>query len=84
MNDAEIREFKLSCRRITRLVGSNWLSFTDLCFHCGFMETEMRELTRRRDFPVPSNPTGSGKGKRWSKEKVDAWMEAHEMEKDNA
>lgn len=79
MNTEELT-IQQTYKRIQRVRSAGWLSFTDLCFHCGIMETEMRELTRRNDFPTPSSPTGSMKGRRWSKEKVDAWMEAHEME----
>ena len=68
---------ELAYKRIQRVRSADWLSFTDLCFHCGYTETTMRDLTRRSDFPTPSAPTESGKGKRWSKEKVNAWMDAH-------
>lgn len=64
-------------KRIARVRSAGWLSFTDLCFHCGYTDTKMRELVRRQDFPRPSSPTESEKGRRWSKRVVDEWMEAH-------
>ncbi len=67
-------------KRMTRVLCASWLSFRDLCFHCGLGETEMRELTRRNDFPTPSCPTGSVKGRRWSKQEVNVWMDAHKSE----
>lgn len=76
MNDLE----KLTYQRIERVRSAEWLSFTNLALHCGISETEMRELTRRPDFPRPSAPTGTEKLKRWSKEEVNAWMAAHKLE----
>ena len=64
-------------KRILEVRCAGWLSFTDLCLHCGFEETTMRKLTKRTDFPTPVNVTGTNKGKRWNKETVDEWMEAH-------
>lgn len=68
---------ELIYRRVQRVLSAGWLSFTDLCFHCGFGETEMRDLTKRKDFPRPAAPTESTKGRRWSKAAVNEWMEAH-------
>lgn len=69
-----------SLKRIQRVRSAGWLSFTDMCAHCNFGETKMRELMLLPDFPRPSQPTGSPKESRWSKAKVDAWLEAHELE----
>jgi len=78
MNTEDIS--KETYRRMERVLCASWLSFTDLCRHCALEETSMRELTRRPDFPTPSSPTGTLKGRRWAKQEVNAWMEAHKLE----
>ena len=67
-------------KRIQRVRSAAWLSFTDLCFHCGVGETTMRELTELPDFPTPSMPTDSDKLRRWSKAEVDEWWAAHKLQ----
>ena len=71
---------KNTYRRIEKVRSAEWLSFTNLAFHCGIGETEMRELTKRADFPLPSSPTGSEKLRRWSKQEVNEWMVRHKLE----
>jgi len=71
---------EVTFNRIARVRSASWLSLKDLCFHCGLKETEMRALTKRQDFPKPSAPTGTVKGRRWSKDEVNAWMDAHKLE----
>lgn len=68
---------QLAFKRVQRVRAAEWLSVTDLAFHLGVSEGKAREWMRLPDFPTGSNPTGSWKEKRWSKTKVDAWMEAH-------
>jgi predicted DNA-binding transcriptional regulator AlpA len=78
VNPDKIEE--VTYKRIQRVRSAGWLSFTDLAFHCGVGETEMREMTKRSDFPTPSAPTGSMKLRRWSKVEVDEWMAAHKLQ----
>lgn len=67
-------------KRIQKVRSATWLSFTNLCYHCGFDETKMRELTQRKDFPRPASPTETERGKRWNKDEVNEWMAAHKLE----
>lgn len=67
-------------KRVRRVQSAGWLSFSDLCLHCNYGETKMRELMLLPDFPRPSRPTGSAKESRWNKARVDAWLETHELE----
>lgn len=76
MNTTEQQAYK----RIVRVRAAGHLSLTDLAFHCGVSDPKMKEWTLLPDFPRPSQPTESTKERRWSKEKVDAWLEAHELE----
>lgn len=65
-------------RRVQRVKAAGWLSFPDMCLHCGYGETKMKALAMLKDFPQPSVPTGSGKERRWNKIQVDEWMMAHQ------
>ncbi len=63
-----------------RVLCAGWLSFPDVCVYVGIGKTEMRDLVRRNDFPIPSSPTGSAKGRRWSKIEIDDYMKANRLE----
>ena len=67
-------------KRIQRVRSADWLSLKDLCFHCGYTDTIMRELVKRNDFPTPSAPTDTVRGRRWSKQEVNEWLIAHKLD----
>lgn len=51
---------KEAYRRAERVMCAEYLSLADMCRWCGYGETEMREFTRRRDFPKPRAPKSKG------------------------
>lgn len=55
-------------------MNTRWLNLPEAAAYCGFGETAFRELIVQPDFPRPSNPTGSPKGRRWSTQWLDDWM----------
>ncbi len=65
-------------KRITEVRAAGWLSLTDLAIHCGFSYPKMKEFTGFPDFPAPVQPDG-WKTLRWEKERVDAWLRAHQV-----